>query len=71
MKTTIYNWNGFEDCKPNDGDLILIKDKESNSIPRIIQYHYGTPSIELFSKEYIVNLENYKWTNLDNNESHN
>lgn len=66
MNTTIYQWNSFEENKPENGVVILIKERDSNSIPRIIQYHYGTPSIELISKEYIRNLENYKWTNLEN-----
>jgi len=64
MKTTTYEWNSFEEAKPNDGDVILIKHIESNSRPRIIQYHFGTSSIELLSLELIHYLEQYKWTNL-------
>jgi hypothetical protein len=66
MKTTTYEWNTFEEAKPFDGDVILIKLIDSNSRPRIIQYHFGMPSIELLSLELIDNLENYYWTNLQN-----
>ena len=66
MKTTTYEWNTFEEAKPNDGDVILIKHIDLNSKPRIIQYFYVMPSIELMSNEFIDNLKEYKWTNLDN-----
>jgi hypothetical protein len=58
MNVTTYEWNSFEEAKPNDGDVILIKHIDSNSRPRIIQYHFGTRSIELLSLEFIDNLEN-------------
>jgi hypothetical protein len=66
MKITTYEWNTFEDAKPNDGDVILIKHIDPNSRPRIIQYHFGPPSIELLSLDVINNLEQHKWTNLEN-----
>lgn len=64
MKITKYEWNSFEEAKPFDGDVILIKLIDSNSRPRIIQYHFGAPSIELLSLDVIYNLEQHEWTNL-------
>ena len=64
MKITKYEWNTFEEAKPFDGDVILIKHIDSNSRPKIIQYHFGTPSIELPNKNVIYNLEQHEWTNL-------
>ena len=67
MKITKYEWNSFDEAKPNDGDVILIKHIDLNSKPRIIQYFHGI-SIEYISKLPISNLEDFRWTNFDNNE---
>ncbi len=65
MKTTIYNWNGFDECKPEDGQIILVQNINSPEERYFCEYIYELKVRKLTDNLFLVPIENYKWTNLD------
>lgn len=63
MKTTTYEWNTFEEFKPNDGQIILLQYKYEPKKFIIGQYNYEMNVYDIHTTKTIPNLGDYQWTN--------
>jgi len=68
MKTTTYEWNTFEEAKPFDGDVILVRHKFYKLDIHICKFKYPLEVRKFSDRLTIDNLDEYKWANLDDDE---
>ena len=64
MKTTTYEWNTFEEAKPFDGDLILVRHKFYVKDINICKFKRPLEVRKICDKLPLDNLNDYEWTNL-------
>jgi hypothetical protein len=64
MNTTIYQWNSFDECKPEDEQIIIVQHIHDKMNIHLCQYDYQLGLFKLCDRLPLT-ISDYKWTNLD------